>query len=152
MAYRTPGSKERGERVRDIPDGFEQLAAVAAAWTAARKALASAVTTDTVTAEAKAARRLRDLIANGQMHVPTTPTIYPPYLKGNPTKLAILLIENPKLDYRAVADRIWGPGLPFNVAKNRISSTLSTLRKFNIVTTRGSNVHEINQDRLAEVS
>ncbi|MBK8940260.1 MAG: hypothetical protein IPM79_22245 [Polyangiaceae bacterium] len=139
MAYRTPGSKERGEKVRDIPDGFEQIAAAAAAWTAAKEA------------EVTAARRYRELIANAQISIEASPVAYPPYVKGKPTKLALLLIEDPKLDYQ-IADRIWGPGLSFTRAKNRISTLLWTLRKAGVVTTRGNNVHEINCDRLAEFS
>lgn len=31
MAHRTPNDNPRGQRVRDTPDGFEQIAAAAAA-------------------------------------------------------------------------------------------------------------------------
>lgn len=152
MPYRTPNKNPRGQRVRDIPDGFELIAKASTEWLEAKRAFE------------KVDARLRELIASSKHHIPTcaaTPseaTVEParePQAElagGNATKLAFILVENPRLDYQAAADRIWGPGLPFAKAKNRISTLLWTLRKLGIVTTKGGKVHQIDRARLSVIS
>ena len=149
MPYRTPNKNPRGQRVRDIPDGFELIAKASAEWLEAKRAFE------------KVDLRLRELIANSKLHVPTcapaaayepAPEPQAELSADNATKLAFILAESPRLDYQAAADRIWGPGLPFQKAKNRISTLLWTLRKLGVVKTLGNNVHEVDRARLAAVS
>ncbi len=151
MPYRTPNKNPRGQRVRDIPDGFELIAKASTEWLEAKRAFE------------KVDARLRELIASSKQHAPdcaatpndvTEPALEPQaeLAGGNATKLAFILVENPRLDYQAAADRIWGPGLPFAKAKNRISTLLWTLRKLGIVTTKGGKVHQIDRARLSVIS
>jgi hypothetical protein len=151
MPHRTPNTNPRGPKVRDIPDGYEQIAQVSIQWLEAKRAFEKVDT------------RLRDLIGSSKQHAPncsTTPDeANEPALEpqaelagGNATKLAFILVEHPLLDYQAAADRIWGPGLPFQKAKNRISTLLWTLRKLGVVTTKGGKVHQIDRARLAAIS
>lgn len=151
MPYRTPSKNPRAQRVRDIPDGFELIAKASTEWLEAKRAFE------------KVDARLRELIASSKQHAPTcaatpreaTEPAREPQAElvgGNATKLAFILVENPRLDYQAAADRIWGPGLPFAKAKNRISTLLWTLRKLGIVTTKGGKVHQIDRARLSVIS
>ncbi len=151
MAHRTPNDNPRGQRVRDTPDGFEQIAEVSTEWLEAKRVFD------------KIDHRLRELIASSKQHAPdcaatpndvTEPALEPQaeLVGGNATKLAFILVEKPRLDYQAAADRIWGPGLPFAKAKNRISTLLWTLRKLGIVTTKGGKVHQIDRARLSVIS
>lgn len=65
-----------------------------------------------------------------------------------PIRLACLLLESDTLDYQKASDRLWGPGVPFATAKNRISTNLAALRKMGIVTSIGGNRHIVDRSKL----
>jgi len=69
-------------------------------------------------------------------------------------RIAFQLLADPVLDYAAVGEQIWGPGLPLKTVKNRLSSNLAYLCKaeIGVATAVGSNTFKIDKEKLAEKS
>ena len=151
VRYLTMGRKVHAKPpgVRDVPDGFEQIAeASKGLMEARRRALAAQF--DIAEAEA----RVRALVESGQCSPgcphddPLNDRIIDNPLVSTLVRLAFLLLADPMLNYHGAAARIWGPGLTLDVAKNRISSLIAQLRKLGVVESRGSNVFLIDREAL----
>lgn len=65
-------------------------------------------------------------------------------------RIAKVLVEDPVLNYQATAEILYGPDVDKGVAKNRVNSHVSALKKLGVVTALGSNHHEVDKVKLAE--
>ena len=67
-------------------------------------------------------------------------------------RIAFQLWRDPVLDYQYVAEKIWGPKVDKTTAKNRVNAHMTSLKNDGVVVAKGSNVFEVNPDKLAEKS
>jgi hypothetical protein len=67
-------------------------------------------------------------------------------------RICYWLLANPILDYGAVAEGIWGPGLDATTAKNRVGAHLTQAKKLEIVVSLGGNKYRVDTDALAKHS
>jgi hypothetical protein len=112
-------------------------------------------------------RRLSELIATGSCtdHLGESPAAPSPVsaapshpdIVNDPEapklwRIAFALLRNPKLDYAALGEVIWGAGVDAQTRKNRISSNLQQLRTQGVAVRVGPNTYEIDPEKLAERS
>jgi hypothetical protein len=67
-------------------------------------------------------------------------------------RIALMLLANPVLDYQGTAERLYGPGLDYLTAKNRVNGHVTSLRKAGVLTRLGANTFRIDPAMLAELS
>jgi hypothetical protein len=64
-------------------------------------------------------------------------------------RIALMLADDPVLDYQGTAAKLWGPGLPKHVAKNRVNANIAQLRKLGVVVeSLGNNEFKIDRAKL----
>ncbi len=170
MAFRSPAPNHR---VKDLPDGISLLGRAIDTYRSAHDAASTARA-----AEEVALARLRELVAAGECNASCTdehgsahvsapeppPRRIPNSDRGPYNPIDDTSVATPfrvgfylwdvgfDLDYQACADRIYGPGLPFQTAKNRLSTHLSKLRSLGVVRPEGRNWWEVDPERLSELT
>lgn len=155
-------------RVTQQPDGIDLIVAAARELEAARQQVqeAEAALDEARADEILAFQRLQELVNQGQCAGNHAPAQKRPDSGSRSSRsssfddqripiiwrIAFMLLEDPVLDYQRTAERIWGPGVDKDVAKNRVNAQMARMKNLGVAKTLGSRRYEIDRARLAEAS
>ncbi len=67
-------------------------------------------------------------------------------------RIAFMLLKDPVLDYQRTAERLWGPVVDKQVAKNRVNAQLTRLKKLLVIKSLGNNQYRVDRAMFAQKS